>query len=184
MCFSERGDIESQWEEYAGNSSGYCIEFAVPEPYTNPLSSESCALSAENIQFLKVIYDVKEQRRLVIEAVMDFANMLIAHLEEYGMGAMGSGMSASIGLYYVLCYYVMSFKEPKYVTEQEWRCVYGMSNMKKRGLQVLKRELRGKEIPYVEIPLIAATGPLIVKSVARGTACTHGDISIGTLSLE
>lgn len=175
VCFSESGDIESQWDEYAGKSTGYCIEFEVAEPFTNPRSEESYALSRDNILFLKVVYDVQEQRRLVISALKDFVEMLQTHVDKYGIGAMGSGMGASIGLYYVLCYYVMSFKCPDFVKEQEWRCVYGMSNMKRRELEV---KYRDGNVPYVEMPLISATGPLIVRNIASGSACMHGDISI------
>lgn len=176
VCFSESGTIESQWEKYAGNSTGYCIEFALPEAYIHPRSEETLALSRSNFLFLKVIYDPAEQRRLVIDAVNDFLTILSAHLNKYGWGAMGCGMSASIGLYYLLCYYVMSFKSPDFVKEQEWRCVYGMSYMKPRTLEV---KLRDGKVPYVEAALVSPTGPLIVKSIAKGTACTHGDISTG-----
>jgi len=175
VCFSERGDIESQWDRYAGGSTGYCIEFKVAEPYTDARSEESCALSRSNILFLKVIYDVQVQRRLIINALNDFLMKLQGHLKEYGLGAMGAGMGASIGLYHILCYYVMSFKAPKFVEEQEWRCVYGMSNMKLRDLQV---KYRDKHVPYVEMPLVSPSGPLIVKNIASGSACTHGDIRL------
>ena len=173
VCFSERGDIESQWEEYAAESTGYCIEFTVAEPYTNPCSENSYDLARSNILFLKVIYDVDEQRRLVINALQDFVRMLHSHLEKYGFGAMGSGMHASIALYHVLCYYVMSFKDPKFIKEQEWRCVYGMSNMKVRNLEV---KYRGEKVPYVEMPLVSLTGPLVVKNIVQGVACTQGEI--------
>lgn len=174
VCFSASGEIQSQWDEYAGNSTGYCIEFAVPEPYTNPTSEETVSLARQNFQFLKVIYDPAEQRRLVIEAVADFLNLLRAHNEKYGIGAIGSGMNASVGLYYLLCYYVMAFKHPDFVKEQEWRCVYGMSHMKPRDLKV---KFRDGNVPYVEAELVRPTGPLVVKSIATGTACTHGDIT-------
>lgn len=177
VCFSESGDIRSQWDEYAAKSTGYCIEFAVSPPYTDPTSEKSYALLRSNIQFLKVVYDVDEQKRLVVEALRDFVEMVSADLREYGLGAMAHGMDASIGLYQVLLYYVMCFKHPDFAPEQEWRCVYGMSNMRPRELEIKQRDLHGKPIPYVEMPLVSGSGPLVVKAVVEGVACTQGPVN-------
>lgn len=174
VCFSESGDLEHQWKHYANDAKGYCIHLDVMPPFADPGSGQSIELLRQNVQFLKVVYDRQEQYQLITEALRDFVNLLQDSTDKYGLGAMMFGMNASVGLYDVLRYYVMSFKDAsKYANEKEWRCVYGMSNFANRNYPVRERQLRERNVPYVEMPLISAAGPLTIRQVKAGVNCVN-----------
>jgi hypothetical protein len=173
VCFSEQGDLEHQWKNYANDSKGYCLHLALTADYTDPKSAGSIEFLRKNMRFLKVIYDPQEQRELVINTLRDFVNLIEDGRRKYGVMAMGFGMPASVALYEVLCYYVMSFKDATLFSEErEWRCVYGMSNFRRRELEVKRRRLRNADIPYVEMPLISTEGPFGIHEVVKGQNCT------------
>jgi len=174
VCFSESGELEHQWTHYADDAKGYCVHLDVLPPFVDPRSSQSVGLLRQNVQFLKVVYDRQEQYQLITEAVRDFVNLLQESTHKYGRGAMMFGMSASIAFYDVLRYYVMSFKDAsKYANEKEWRCVYGMSNFVSRNFPINERQLRERNVPYVEMPLISDGGPLTIREVKTGANCVN-----------
>jgi len=93
-CFSESGDLEHQWNNYADHSRGYCIHMDVMPPFVDSRSDQSVELQRQNVQFLKVIYNRQEQYQLVIEALEDFFNLLQASTNKYGNWAAMFGMPA------------------------------------------------------------------------------------------
>lgn len=106
-CFSEEGDLLSQWRAYADDGRGFAIGFSINEmgllqslPMTHVDKKYSTGLC-------KVVYDESEQRKSVADCIQEIIS----------------------GKDYINCVARMAqlstiFKNPAFEEEQEWRIVH------------------------------------------------------------
>lgn len=142
-CFCEEEGLLSQWRSYGA----YCIEFDLTSPFrTNRHFTRS---SGWHRAFLrKVIYDKDQQVRIVGEIIDDLYSIFKYHLKKTDQTE--EQLIQSFGSYFanVLMEFVLSFKDPIFKEEKEWRIIH--LNDKKLD-KVNYRNKGDYIIPYVDI---------------------------------
>ena len=108
-CFSEEGDLLSQWRAYADDGRGFSIGFSIEDmeiekkiPYYNVFNKET-------IGIYNVIYDIEEQKRTINEQLELIFNK--------------SSRDIISGIAY-LSLYAKVFKNPFFREEKEWRIIH------------------------------------------------------------
>jgi len=105
MCFSETGDLKSQWNEYAANGKGFAIGFNTAF-FDFPTWSPDCLINGKDTTWCKVIYNETVQKKCLIK-MMDIINNNPSH---------GSVRGVSVAQSYI-------HKHPMFAEEEEWRLV-------------------------------------------------------------
>ena len=134
-CFCANGNLLSQWRAYAANGSGFAIEF---EPTRLMDTFKNDADIVVNAKLFRVIYDEKEQTRLIEEAIEQLVKAFGTHEKQDVLDCVPRVFSE-------MSY---CFKHPAFAEEQEWRLVF--MPRAERFLNV--RVSRGQLLPYASLP--------------------------------
>jgi hypothetical protein len=119
-CFSEQGDLLSQWRGYCPNGKGICLGF-------RPADVERAA-EAQHFRLVRCIYDGAEQNRLSRQIVMEVE----AHAHAIGpsqeaLRLSRHGRSSYFPVFNSLSRQLLllaaAFKSRTFSEEQEWRVV-------------------------------------------------------------
>jgi hypothetical protein len=171
-CFSEHGDLLSQWRAYAddgrGVSAGFSFDdLAVPTglTFTNVFHRRPLGCTID-----RVVYEEKEQSeslRRVFRYIDHLVRSDFARHPYMYDALIGTGRDC-------LSYLSRLLKHPGFSEEREWRILYdGESDHKTIGLDgtALKNRLRGDtEIGYFELNFRSASQP--IRDVLLGPKCT------------
>ena len=181
-CFSEEGDLLSQWRGYADDASGFSIGFdantlsAFGKPPTDdPISSDI-------FDFNKVIYDVSKQKarirdcaKYLISELKLISKMAGEHIKQQSMVAFNS-------CFLQLFKWSIFMKNPFFKEEKEWRICYGTdlrSDYKSSktkiedGLSlsdVAYYSRKNDVVPYVDLSFNKSVSN-IIKRVVIGPKC-------------
>lgn len=145
VCFSSARDLLSQWRGY-GTQGGYAIEMDAKKV-------QEYASSSSALRFVPVIYDQALQQETVKD-LMERWRGLFRSQSEWGSEPM---TSRSMQLLFAICLsdLAASFKNASFREEQEWRLIYGKSNIvpdDSTGMKVRFRTRQNMLLPYVAIP--------------------------------
>jgi hypothetical protein len=142
--FSSDGDVLSQWRAYGMDGDGFAIGFR-PQAFQAKLGVPmTSAVWEHTVRFLKVHYD-NEMLKMTIAAILDH------HM------ASGQDGNNIIECSLKLRALALSFKNPAFREEDEWRACYSpiiTSDQERRGLEIegMFRELRFRASGYEVVP--------------------------------
>ena len=153
-CFCESNNLLSQWRSYAANGGGYSIGFEFSNK--TKISSDISNLGNISPLFLrKIIYNQSDQQDLIssyLDKAIDAVNRAIAK----GIGEQYNDMPnyvpsvMAMQATNVLLDMIISFKNPVFESEQEWRLVrVAMENHQPDKLNF--RENNNELIPYRQV---------------------------------
>jgi hypothetical protein len=144
-CFSENGDLKSQWCEYADSGKGFAIGFDTSF-FNYPIWTPKCLTKGQKTTWCKIIYNEELQKNMLADM------MKIVNSTPEGQGPISS---LSIAQSYV-------HKNPSFIEEQEWRLVrasmqppkdvtyrwteFGISSYIEKDIQPVKQQFPIKEI--------------------------------------
>ncbi|MDM0031236.1 DUF2971 domain-containing protein [Variovorax sp. J22P271] len=173
-CFSERGNLLSQWRGYCPAGNGYSLGF---DP--NDLAEVA---KAQRFSLVRCIYDRDEQRRVLEEVVAAVAKHARAaggtdaerHSDNRFYPAFESMESDLLKV-------AAALKHGAFFEEQEWRVV--SEDVARTNLpEVFHRPGTSMLIPYVAFRLpTAPNGKLLLPHVYAGPT-PHPNLAIGSLS--
>lgn len=161
--FSKNGDLLSQWRAYADDAKGFSIGFS-EETISNTLP----------VNMKNISYNQKEQKELIFNSLISFHKYWKKHKEQSSASIAKILTEFSIDL--------ASLKNPSFYEEKEVRIIHllvkdednkswvdiGGHNVKGEsicGTHVLTRNATGKEIPYIDMPLLDSS---CIKKVILG----------------
>jgi hypothetical protein len=141
--FCSAGDLLSQWRGYGDSGGGYALGFQ-PAFFFGRKPPERPPLRT----LLRVLYDRRQQEDLV----------------EGWAAAVASGRASASDPHFWRFFSeaIISFKDPAYAEEGEWRLVQfgrAWSRRKKWQHPVQFRERKGQIIPYADLDLSQSVGP-------------------------
>jgi len=114
-CFSEDGDVLSQWRAYSEDGSGVAIGFDIEKLGIENKLPITGATSQISTGFSKVIYDIEAQKNIV--------NQIFDHwLDKINLGT--TDTTASIEVMGQLKMYASIFKNPSFKEEKECRLIH------------------------------------------------------------
>lgn len=148
-CFSEVGDLLSQWRGYCPNSIGYSIAF-------DPAQLQDCMLR-QQFRLLRCVYDETQQHAIVKELI-DSAGGLIDKT---------SASSAAEQLIFRIPEVAPALKHPQFSEEREWRLV-SKTPVHINHPQVGFRSARWTLIPYYHFHLCEQSDKLNLAHVYVG----------------
>jgi hypothetical protein len=175
-CFSEHGDILSQWRAYAEDGRGACIGFDFSElPVPTGLSlSDVFGMRGLGCTLDRVVYEEKAQlevaRRVFrgVDYLTRAAPPIETAVNSYFLDAyVNAGQDG-------LAYASRLLKHPGFSEEREWRIAYdgddGKIGPRVAGLGAIQYRMRGKErIAYYELDLRTLRRP--IRDVVLGPKC-------------
>jgi len=161
-CFSEEGNLLSQWRAYAANAAGYSIGYLGRDLATIPQRSTF----EVPIQLFSVIYEADEQSKF-IRAVLDLLSKIFRQrVEDIRDSTLREGFDfkqacrefvVKFNVYALkwLLAAATRIKHRGFREEREWRLVFPVNTRHpdKPELPILHRTVDGGRIPYVAIPL-------------------------------
>ena len=117
-CFCERDDLLNQWRLYADAGGGFALGFK-----TKDIGLRWGGLQRDQDFFLrKVIYEEGPQRRLVAEVLDKTMGALASATQEMSVADANNLIARCCGFVRAeTAEYLMCFKHPAFVDEQEWR---------------------------------------------------------------
>lgn len=154
-CFCESENLLSQWRSYAAQGGGYNLglRFQSNTKFYHTLDDTE---EDSYVILRKMVYDVDEQRELIsdyISSIVTSSGDAINYYNEHGgipddWAAIAGMESANI-----LFDLVLSFKNPVFNEENEWRLIYGrLASYKPEQLKF--RETKVGLIPYIETYIV------------------------------
>lgn len=169
-CFSEQGDLLSQWRAYADDGRGVSIGFDFGELSlpTGLTFTEVFHMNALGSALDRVVYEEEAQMeavRRVFRYIDRWARSEAALNSYFREAVVDTGRDC-------LGYLSRLLKHPGFQEEREWRIVYdGRSDRKAMGIDPApRRRLRGEtEIAYFELGFRAAAQP--IRRVLLGPKC-------------
>ncbi|TCK62332.1 DUF2971 domain-containing protein [Seleniivibrio woodruffii] len=187
VCFSEKGDLLSQWKGYANQGEGVSIGFD-PSILLNDLSQKEWIF----VNLKKVIYDRKLQEELVIEVIIKYLKLiksalyLITKNEEKDTIIVHS----SSYLFYCLKHISHTIKNPVFSEEKEWRIILSIFSHEPDKQDILFRVRNNMITPYIELDTSAKTlsqnEQMPIKEIIVGSLVNHNKLkySISLLDKE
>jgi hypothetical protein len=171
--FCEDGNLLSQWRAYRGRGGGYAIGFDFF--HLLRLLSRPCVLR-------RIIYDEKEQTRLIDSVIDAFVETLQAEAEGRPSEEVASGFLPHLCHTFslVIGEFLFSFKHPDFREEQEWRLVHfaNVDPTSNRGSDVPKfRSYDGNVIPFFAVDFEQAI--LLSRDDTHGYPFPIVDLTIG-----
>lgn len=181
-CFSEEGDLLSQWRGYSDDASGFSIGFDANALATfgKPLAEDQ--ISSDIFDFNKVIYDVSKQKVRIREC----AKQLISELKPLSKVTSGDikqqSMEAFNRCFFKLFKWSIFMKNPFFKEEKEWRICYctdlrsnyKSSNVKIEGelsLSNIAYYSRNNDVvPYIDLSFNDLSN-IIIKKIVIGPKC-------------
>ncbi len=181
-CFSEEGDLLSQWRGYADDASGFSIGFDANALASFGKPSADDPISSEIFSFDKIIYDIRAQKARIKEC----AEYLITKLKPLSKANDGNlkqqSMQAFNNCFLQLFKWSIFMKNPFFKEEKEWRICYytdfrndnESSNTKIEGgisLSDIDYFVRENDvIPYVDLSWDKSVND-IIKRIVIGPKC-------------
>lgn len=154
VCFSEDGDLLSQWKGYSNFGEGFSIEFDSKE-----LLREKRKFPAVNIAFKKVIYTQAEQEKIItseIDFAIKYVNEVITQNPEIEKEIISNAASTTA---YFIKNNSLRFKNNVFSEEKEWRAIYINNERTEEGRQEVCFKISGRIIvPYMELDIAASAG--------------------------
>lgn len=171
-CFSEKGDILSQWRAYADDGSGIAIAFNTEQlglkEYLPGLGVDADITTG----LYNVLYDDKKQAKIVNNIFDNF----IAQIEKEELNeSTASSLCADL-----LNRYSVVFKNPKFSEEKEWRIIHNplITNDKNNNIEISgnisNMSFRPKDsgiISYFKFPLDDIFSSHLIPKIILGPKC-------------
>ena len=173
-CFSEVGDLLSQWRGYADDATGFSIGFDA-----DTFNKYCSSFDVPYYSFRKVIYSEDKQKK----QVRSYAKNLISKLKQLAKKAEKSIEEESSEAFYVcfLNLFIMSInmKNPFFKEEKEWRLCYwnSLGSGTKLAINLIGSDLtvsdvkyysrRNDVVPYIDL-FFNSIEPSIIKDVVIG----------------
>ncbi len=155
-CFSEVGNLLSQWRAYCREGQGYSLGFDFRR------SELQEAIARQGFALVRCVYDLAEQEELV-RRLLDQALAAIP----IASARADQGLEELAGDFAVkLARLAPQLKSPSFSEEREWRLVSGMVDI--RNPRVRFREGKVMIVPYFDLQLSAVDAVPFVKQVIVG----------------
>lgn len=151
-CFSEKGDMLSQWKGYGNYGSGFSIEFTASEFF-----KKKRKFPYANISFKKVVYETEQQREILkneIDYVLKYVHDKLDMNDDDFVNDLVNCAAFSIAYFIKLCAY--RFKHPSFSEESEWRAILVNASwdIDAEAAVAVKFRTAGEEIiPYVDLDI-------------------------------
>jgi hypothetical protein len=159
-CFSEEGDVLSQWRGYGpGGSGGFSIGFTESQ-LVQAAGRQSCFLAP-------CIYDVHRQSELVNVLLDDFFAEVAVRAKDERPDYKGMGLDFFFDFVLLACV----LKHPSFKEEREWRIV--TQDLPDSHTQVAVRQGKFLPIPYFNFALCESKEQLDVEVVVGPTPETN-----------
>jgi hypothetical protein len=148
-CFSESGDLLSQWKGYGSHGDGFSIKLDPRE-----LLRQKRRFPFVNIAIKKVIYEIETQNKIIasqIDFTLKKANTLFCEYPNHEEDIVSD--SAGSAAYYVRNM-AIRFKDNVFSEEKEWRAIYSNNSYSEEGLQPINFRVSNSEIiPYMDLDI-------------------------------
>lgn len=156
-CFCEAENLLSQWRAYGARGGGYNLGFGFG---SNTKFSHSLGENADSYVLLrKIVYDFEEQKGLIsnyISSIIRASHDAIKYFKENsGIPDAWSAIAATEAVN-ILFDLKLSFKNPVFAEENEWRLIKGRQTHYKPE-QIKFRESKDGFIPFIETFLYEET---------------------------
>lgn len=153
-CFSENGDLLSQWKGYGSYGEGVSIKL---DP--RQLLRQKRKFPFVNIAIKKVIYEINIQNEIIaskIDFTLEQANKILRehprHEDEIINASIGSAA-------YYIRNMALRFKNNAFSEEKEWRAIYSNNSHSEEGLQSINfRGANSEIVPYIELDICPSAG--------------------------
>ncbi len=181
-CFSEAGDLLSQWRGYADDASGFSIGFDANALAAFGKPAADDPISSDIFDFNKVIYDVSKQKA----RIRDCAKYLISELKPLSKMTGGhikqQSMAAFNRCFLQLFKWSILMKNPFFKEEKEWRICYWTDLRSDHNSSKVKIEdglslsdvayysRKNDVVPYVDLSFNKSVNN-IIKRVFIGPKC-------------
>jgi hypothetical protein len=152
-CFSEEGDLLSQWRAYGEGGEGFALAFNF---------SWFSSLERDGFRLQRVIYERARQEDLIVRLLQRVSSLLGAQaFSAEEQTRIWQGAAAS------LAPWIIMFKDPAFSEEREWRLV---NHTLMRATRF--RRSGHRIVPYLEIPIAYAEA---ISGVVRGPYFANTD---------
>jgi hypothetical protein len=143
-CFCEKGDELSQWRAYSKKGAGYAIGF----------DSEKLELACKGMrhpaQLIKVTYNSQIQLKLIRQQILRFREVVSGHDIAINSKTLDSPLRHKLNpIFTKLIEYVLTFKNPAFYQEREWRAAALFSP--KKEIELKFRDMQNTVVPYIEM---------------------------------
>lgn len=181
-CFSESGDILSQWNNYANKGLGYNlgIQFNNNQSLITKVSHYPDISSITSAAVLrKVFYDIDEQYYIVDGFISNIIEGTKKAAIRDDHVSMTWGADVAVYAFNLLLEIIFSLKSPSYQEEKEWRLVYMIDKNWKPGLRKFRVD-KNNIVPYLNtylyedingdynFPIDSINlGPMLVKEISQ-----------------
>lgn len=147
-CFCKEGDLLSQWRAYGSMGDGYSLGLCAKSLKIGMRQSFPYILR-------KVIYDIKKQKKLLVESICNICNLLeracqLLDSEPQLLKQILDEAEHNLDL--ELKGFLYCFKHPAFKEEQEWRIVH-VCPPDGNNTELRFRAVSGKIVPYMALPL-------------------------------
>ena len=153
-CFSESGDLLSQWKGYGSYGEGVSIKLD-----SRKLLRKERKFPFVNIAIKKVIYEIDVQNEIItskINSTLEQARKILCEYPSHEDAVIKA--SAGSAAYYIKNMAVR-FKNSAFSEEKEWRAIYSNSSHSEEGLQFINFRVANSEIvPYIELDICPSAG--------------------------
>ncbi len=154
-CFCKSENLLSQWRSYAAQGGGYNLglRFQSSTKFYHALDDSE---KESYIILRKMIYDIDEQRELVsnyISSIVTSSSDAIKYFREHGGVPQAWASIAAMESVNILFDLMLSFKNPVFREENEWRLIKGMEAEHRPEL-IKFRETNEGLVPYLETYIV------------------------------
>ncbi len=150
-CFSESGDLDTQWTRYA-HTQGFSVGLNISDIPDNHMGLR------------KVIYQPDEQASVIAQVINVYRGAAAECMSQFGQKVARACIPAFASwLLSSLLFHSIAFKSMDSESEQEWRIVFmkpraGVSTATVPRHDLLFRVTERGIVPYLELPLLADSG--------------------------
>jgi hypothetical protein len=169
--FSEKGDLLSQWVGYTPSGRGLSLAFRGTSLRT-----------LKGFALFKVLYAPPRQREAVRSLVRIYRDGFVRALRAKD-NALVSGLWTGLGMLLQNC--MLSFKDPAYASEVEWRLLYFRVPESPLDWPLRHRATGRAVVPYLDvvIPRNRRTGVLPIADIVVGPVLQYESVTPGIRSL-
>lgn len=121
-CFSENGDLLSQWRAYADDASGVSIGFNSRKFNLSQELPRQTLMPGKNISLNSVIYEISEQEKIINEFTGDLIAMVKNTISASEMSHDGHELFSNLANKCLAYSYI--FKNPAFSEEREIRIIH------------------------------------------------------------
>lgn len=148
-CFCKSENLLSQWRSYAAQGGGYNLGLRFKTD-TKFYHASDKSKEETHVILRKMIYDVEEQKQLVMDYISSITSSAEAYLKKPHPVSDGWGYIAAMESVNILFDLMLSFKNPVFREENEWRLIIGKQDTHRPELLKF-REVKESLIPYIEM---------------------------------